>query len=88
MGLCVDCKYHQTKNDCSDSILNRRAVFAPRGHYCTNIKNSSQDFVTGETFNANCYQKNAFGECLYFEEANKTDTPEESEENPENKQES
>lgn len=66
MGLCIDCKYHEEKTVSYKESRDRRIIFLPKGHYCNNKEYITNDFVTGECSYANCYQKNAFGECLLF----------------------
>lgn len=70
MGMCIDCKYHEEKIFSEKKEQNGQAMFLPRGHYCNNEQYLTRDFVTGEHFFANCYKKNAFGECLLFKDKN------------------
>lgn len=79
MGMCINCKYHEEKLATSREIRNGQTMFFPRGHYCNNEEYSTKDFVTGESFFANCYQKNAFGECLLFS-AKSTESTEDNKE--------
>ena len=83
MGLCIDCKFHEEKDVSYKENKNGRIIFLPRGHYCNNKEYTTTDFVTGECFYANCYQKNAFGECLLFTQKQEDGNPDnENEENP------
>lgn len=69
MGMCIDCKYHVEKDISSKEMRNGQTMFLPKGHYCNNEQYQTRDFVTGECFYANCYQKNGFGECILFDKA-------------------
>lgn len=65
MGLCINCVYH-TQTSRNQILPN--GCLRPSGHYCSNENNYRTDFVTGEIYYADCYEKNNFEECLFYEE--------------------
>ena len=52
MGICVNCKFFSKLQDT----------------LCENENNAELDYVTGRMTLANCYDKNKFGECRFFED--------------------
>lgn len=52
MGICVNCKFYSQLKDT----------------VCENENNAELDYVTGRLKLSDCYDKNRFGECSFFED--------------------
>lgn len=65
MGVCSKCIYYSLEEANSSFIKGRRIN---SNHTCLCPSNDRQDFVTGEIKHSNCYERNNFEECLFYDE--------------------
>ena len=74
MGNCIYCIYHTTRNN-PVTFSNIGGVKTPKinvigkePHFCKYPTFKKTDFVTGAEIYADCYSKNFYGECLFFDD--------------------
>ena len=60
MGFCINCIYHKE--------IAQQSLHSKERHVCLNKAYEEYDYITGKAFNPNCYLKNNFEECLYFDD--------------------
>lgn len=74
MGICINCKHHSVSNEATEKSM----YLYHQSHFCTNENYVETDYITGVKKNADCYKKNKFGECPYYENINGEETTEDT----------
>ena len=85
MGFCVNCKYHTTEGTTlrnpkrkdfgryTEEYEEKSGFIFAEKHFCTKPEFCNVDYVTGKTVYADCYKKNSFEACVFFDDGTVTD---------------